>query len=267
MASRTGSMAQVVLVVVVLIRSASESHHATVGHNVTLSCDFKPPSTEGESVVWTLNASDVLVFRSSAHNSDDQAARFRGRASPGAGWAPAEGRAPVTLSNVTEADGGTYSCSVGKGTQKRWCSTRLSIWQSNDFPLTGRNVEKQAGEKPDGEKQAGEKQAGEKPDGEKQAGEKQAGFDLDLDLDQDQDLDLDLDQDLDMDLDLDQDKDLDLDQDLDLDLDLDQDKDLDLDQDLDQDLDLDLDLDQDLDLDLDLDLDQDLDLDLDLKDQ
>jgi len=111
--------------------------HATVGEDVTLNCfHMSLQNMKGESVVWTLNTTvRVLVFKSSGLSVVDQDGQFKGRASLGVGWDPDKGKLPVELSRVTEADGGTYNCSVGSGTQKRSCSTQLHIYQSNDILL------------------------------------------------------------------------------------------------------------------------------------
>ncbi|XP_037615103.1 uncharacterized protein LOC119481865 isoform X3 [Sebastes umbrosus] len=108
-----------------------KSHEAAVGEAVTLDCHVEYQcDVKDQSIVWKFNNNDqVLVYKTRSFSSDDQADRFKGRASEDSSWKPTEGKLAVKISPVEITDAGTYNCSVGTGSSKISCSTKLNIKQ------------------------------------------------------------------------------------------------------------------------------------------
>lgn len=113
-----------------------ENHHiicpksrveATVGEDVTLDCYLHPQrDVTTEQFEWKFNKKErALVYRSKGFSATDQAKKFKNRASLGSNGSRTEGKIPLIITNVTKADEGTYSCSVGK--RRRSCEIRLII--------------------------------------------------------------------------------------------------------------------------------------------
>lgn len=113
-----------------------ETHHiicpksqveATVGEDVTLDCHLHPQrDVTIEQFEWKFNKKErALVYRSKGFSATDQAKKFKNRASLGSNGSRTEGKIPLIITNVTKADEGTYSCSVGK--RRRPCEIRLII--------------------------------------------------------------------------------------------------------------------------------------------
>lgn len=102
---------------------------ATVGGNVTLDFHFKSQrNVAGELIEWKFNNSIyVLVYRSRGVSGSDQADQFKSRASLESTDNIAKGKLAVKISSLTNMDAGTYSCFVGRKTERRSCSIQLII--------------------------------------------------------------------------------------------------------------------------------------------
>lgn len=113
-----------------------ETHHiicpksqveAIVGEDVTLDCHLHPKrDVTIEQFEWKFNKKErALVYRSKGFSATDQAKKFKNRVSLGSDGSLTEGKIPLKITNVTKADEGPYSCSVGK--RRRSCEIRLTI--------------------------------------------------------------------------------------------------------------------------------------------
>ncbi|KAM8747449.1 uncharacterized protein AB9X84_015465 isoform 2-T2 [Acanthopagrus schlegelii] len=100
---------------------------ATVGEDVTLDCYFNPQQdVTKELFEWKFNKKErALVYRSRNFSTVDQAEKFRNRASLGSNGSLTEGKIPLIITNVREADQGTYSCSGGR--ERKSCKIQLII--------------------------------------------------------------------------------------------------------------------------------------------
>ncbi|XP_027143456.1 uncharacterized protein LOC104939328 isoform X1 [Larimichthys crocea] len=101
----------------------------TVGGNVTLDFHFKSQrNVAGELIEWKFNNSIyVLVYRSRGVSGSIQADQFKSRASLESTDNIAKGKLAVKISSLTNMDAGTYSCFVGRKTERRSCSIQLII--------------------------------------------------------------------------------------------------------------------------------------------
>ncbi|XP_051237124.1 uncharacterized protein LOC127352627 [Dicentrarchus labrax] len=101
---------------------------ARVGEDITLDCHLKlRRDVTHKTVEWTFNESELVLLYRSLGFSDNQAERFKGRASLDSSGSLSEGKLPVKISSVGKTDAGTYSCSVGTRRERISCSTELIV--------------------------------------------------------------------------------------------------------------------------------------------
>ncbi|XP_044040357.1 butyrophilin subfamily 1 member A1-like isoform X9 [Siniperca chuatsi] len=110
------------------LRCPKSRVESAVGEDVILECHVDPERDVTAGLFKLMFKSDfVLVYRDRVHSSDDQAPQFKDRAFLVDSWNLSKGKFAVKISSLMTADAGTYTCTVGTGSQKISCSIDLII--------------------------------------------------------------------------------------------------------------------------------------------